>query len=150
MVVMRRDQPKQKAPRSKLPSANLFEKVLPSHLEVVPQLNEVYELQLALWESEALSDQEIVSNGAYFARVGDRCTRHFLMCRGEPVKIPKHSSSRLRSFFKSNQFKTGYATHGLFPYRGKFHPQMIKALLNIMGLKPGQTVLDPMMGSGTV
>lgn len=27
---------------------------------------------------------------------------------------------------------------------------MIKALMNIMGLKPGDTVLDPMMGSGTV
>ena len=27
---------------------------------------------------------------------------------------------------------------------------MTKALLNIMGLKPGETVLDPMMGSGTV
>jgi hypothetical protein len=27
---------------------------------------------------------------------------------------------------------------------------MIKAIINIMGLKPGETVLDPMMGSGTV
>jgi tRNA G10 N-methylase Trm11 len=27
---------------------------------------------------------------------------------------------------------------------------MIKALKNIVGLKPGDTVLDPMMGSGTV
>jgi hypothetical protein len=55
----------------------------------------------------------------------------------------------LKTFFQANQFKTGYATHGLFPYRGKFHPQMVKALLNVMGLKPGETVLDPMMGSGT-
>src|SRR2546426_10359612 len=77
-------------------------------------------------------------------------TRHFLMCSGEPVRLPQHSSSRLRSFFQTNQFKTGYATHGLFPYRGKFHPQMIKGLLNVMGLKPDDTVLDPMMGSGTV
>ena len=42
-----------------------------------------------------------------------------------------------------------YATHGLFPYRGKFHPQMIKAIINIIGVKPGETILDPMMGSGT-
>jgi len=27
---------------------------------------------------------------------------------------------------------------------------MIKGLINIMGLKPGETLLDPMMGSGTV
>lgn len=120
------------------------------HLELVPQLNEVYELELAYYESKILTDEEIVRNGAYFARVGNTLTRHFLMCSGEPVQLPQHSSSRLRSFFKTNQFKTGYATHGLFPYRGKFHPQMIKGLINVMGLKPGDTVLDPMMGSGTV
>jgi SAM-dependent methyltransferase len=126
--------------------ASLF----PKHLELVPQLNEFYELELAYYESKILTDEEIIRNGAYFARVGDMLTRHFLMCSGEPVRLPQHSSSRLRSFFQNNQFKTGYATHGLFPYRGKFHPQMIKGLINVMGLKPGDTVLDPMMGSGTV
>lgn len=129
---------------------DIYSLLFPRHLELVPQLNETYELELAFYESRALTDEEIIRNGAYFARVGDTLTRHFLMCRGEPVKLPQYSSSRLRSFFETNQFKTGYATHGLFPYRGKFHPQMIKALMNIMGLKPGDVVLDPMMGSGTV
>ncbi|MCL6479520.1 MAG: hypothetical protein K6T65_14130 [Peptococcaceae bacterium] len=131
-------------------SSSIYQRMFPSHLELVPQLNEVYELELAFYESQVLSDEEIILNGAYFARVGNRFTRHFLICSGEPVRLPQHSSSRLRSFFQTNQFKTGYATHGLFPYRGKFHPQMIKALINIMGLKPGDIVLDPMMGSGTV
>jgi SAM-dependent methyltransferase len=131
-------------------SQNIYQRLFPKHLELVPQLNEVYELELAFYESQMLRDEEMIRNGAYFARVGDTFTRHFLMCRGEPVLLPQHSSSRLRSFFQTNQFKTGYATHGLFPYRGKFHPQMIKALINVMGLKPGDTVLDPMMGSGTV
>lgn len=131
-------------------SEGMYGRIFPSHLEIIPQLNEVYELALAFYESQLLSEDDLVQNGAYFARVGKRLTRHYLMCTGEPVRLPKHSSSRLRSFFISNQFKTGYATHGLFPYRGKFHPQMIKALINVMGLKPGETVLDPMMGSGTV
>ena len=126
------------------------ESLFSKHLELVPQLNEVYELELAYYESKILTDEEIIRNGAYFARVGDTLTRHFLICSGEPVRLPQHSSSRLRSFFRTNQFKTGYATHGLFPYRGKFHPQMIKGVINVMGLKPGETVLDPMMGSGTV
>ncbi len=131
-------------------SRGVKESVFPRHLELVPQLNEVYELELAYYESKILTDEGIIRNGAYFARVGDTLTRHFLMCSGEPVRLPQHSSSRLRSFFRTNQFKTGYATHGLFPYRGKFHPQMIKGVINVMGLKPGETVLDPMMGSGTV
>jgi SAM-dependent methyltransferase len=124
--------------------------LFPQNLELIPQLNELYELELAYYESKILEDDEIIKNAAYFARVGNTLTRHFLMCSGEPVRLPQHSSSRLRSFFQTNQFRTGYATHGLFPYRGKFHPQMIKGIINIMGLKPGDTILDPMMGSGTV
>ena len=131
-------------------SQGVKDNLFPTHLELVPQLNEVYELELAHYESKILTEEGIIRNGAYFARVGDTLTRHFLICSGEPVRLPQHSSSRLRSFFQNNQFKTGYATHGLFPYRGKFHPQMIKGLINVMGLKPGDTVLDPMMGSGTV
>jgi DNA modification methylase len=43
-----------------------------------------------------------------------------------------------------------YATHGLHAYKGKFYPQLAKSLLNLAQLKPGQTVLDPFCGSGTV
>lgn len=42
-----------------------------------------------------------------------------------------------------------YLTHWIYPYKGKFHPQMIRALLNIMQIKEGDTVLDPFVGSGT-
>jgi SAM-dependent methyltransferase len=42
-----------------------------------------------------------------------------------------------------------YLTHWIYPYKGKFHPQMIRAALNIIGLEPGETVLDPFVGSGT-
>lgn len=42
-----------------------------------------------------------------------------------------------------------YLTHWIYPYKGKFHPQMIRALMNIIGLKKGDTVLDPFIGSGT-
>ncbi len=125
-------------------------KVFPAHLELIPQINEMYEMELASAEAALMSDEELVRNAGYFARVEKEWTRHFLICSGEPLRLPRHSSSQLRSFFQSNQFRTGYATHGLFPYRGKFHPQMIKGLLNAMGLRPGETVVDPMMGSGTV
>jgi len=135
---------------SELFSENIYGLLLPGHLQLIPGLNEVYELELAFYESKTLTYEEIVRRGAYFAQVGEQPTLHTLICSGEALQLPRYSSARLRSFFETKQFKTGYATHGLFPYRGKFHPQMIKALINIMGLKNGETVLDPMMGSGTV
>ena len=44
-------------------------------------------------------------------------------------------SASAKAYFENGVFSTGYATHGLFPYRGKFHPQLIKALINIIGIK---------------
>lgn len=129
---------------------DLIGHLFPPERQLVPNVDEAYELEIAFLEHQFLSDSELIRNGAYFSKIEDTFTRHFQMCTGAPLRLPDYSSSRLKSFFGKNLFRTGYATHGLFPYRGKFHPQMIKGLMNIMRLKPGDTVLDPMMGSGTV
>ncbi|MGC8490662.1 MAG: TRM11 family SAM-dependent methyltransferase [Syntrophobacteraceae bacterium] len=135
---------------SSLSSRDMYTALFPGHLQLIPGMSDLYELELAFLESKLLTDDEVIRRGAYFARVGGCPTYHAQICSGETLRLPNFSSARLRSFFESKQFKTSYATHGLFPYRGKFHPQMVKALINIMGLKPGDTILDPMMGSGTV
>ncbi len=131
-------------------TTGLTDAIFPAARQLLSNLDDIYELELAFYENSLLDDAGLLRNGAYFAKVGSRFTNHFLMCAGDPLKLPNFSSSRLKSFIQKNIFRTGYGTHGLFPYRGKFHPQMIKGLLNAMGLKPGDTVLDPMMGSGTV
>lgn len=129
--------------------APLRNKLFHGHLELLPQLNEIYELELAFAESQVLSDDELLKYGAYFASVNGCETNHYRLCAGDALLLPSSASSKRRRFFVKNQFRTGYSTHGLFPYRGKFHPQMIKGLLNMTGLRPGDSVLDPMMGSGT-
>lgn len=42
-----------------------------------------------------------------------------------------------------------YATHGIHEYRGKFFPQLVRALINIAQLPDDSLVVDPMCGSGT-
>ena len=44
---------------------------------------------------------------------------------------------------------TRYSVHGLHEYKGKFNPQVAKAVLNIFGIGPGSRVFDPFCGSGT-
>ncbi len=43
-----------------------------------------------------------------------------------------------------------YLTHGIHPYKGKFYPQLVRPLLNILDVPKGGTVFDPFCGSGTV
>ncbi len=69
---------------------------------------------------------------AYFESIGGTKTDYF------------HISKRNRTR-SVNQ----YLTHWIYPYKGKFHPQMIRAALNICKLSSGDTVLDPFVGSGT-
>ena len=43
-----------------------------------------------------------------------------------------------------------YLTHGIHPYKGKFYPQLVRPLLNILKVEAGGKVFDPFCGSGTV
>ena len=111
----------------------------------------IYELALAELELQALGAHFEVTNGL----------REFKLLEAEDVE-------RLRKKLAYFKFVKGeytdyfhiiqknitrsinqYLTHWIYPYKGKFHPQMIRALLNIIGLNYDDTVLDPFIGSGT-
>ncbi|MBI4289677.1 MAG: hypothetical protein HY671_14770 [Chloroflexi bacterium] len=42
-----------------------------------------------------------------------------------------------------------YGPHDIHEYRGKFFPQLVKALFNYSGISAGAMAMDPMCGSGT-
>jgi hypothetical protein len=119
--------------------------------ELIENVQFIYELALAELELEAFGVDFKVTNSlrgfvlrnlpdvdtlvrrlAYFKTVGNRTTDYYRLTR----------YNRTRSV---NQ----YLTHWIYPYKGKFHPQMIRALLNILKLEANETVLDPFVGSGT-
>lgn len=122
--------------------------LFPEKLTLLPQVSQRYEFELAYGESQILSDSELVERSAYFYKVNGRTTNHYRICQRRPVQVDPDLKHR-QNFFDANAYGVGYATHGLFPYRGKFHPQMIKGIMNIVGLKRGDVVLDPMCGCGT-
>jgi len=130
---------------------SLLEKLFDKNYQLIDGTDEIFELDLALWEYEVLSKKELVDKSAYFKLVDGKETAHFKTCNLQNLEeVHKNSSFRTKVFFLDGKYSTGYATHSLFPYRGKFHPQLIRALLNILEVKPGNVVLDPMAGSSTV
>ncbi|MFH0766407.1 MAG: hypothetical protein V2A61_08320 [Calditrichota bacterium] len=113
----------------------------------------VYELNLACLELEAsginyqlsqdLRHFSVSDEGTLrMAQFGSR-TAYFKEVLGRPTT---YSQIVLKNRTRSvNQ----YLTHWIYPYKGKFHPQMIRALLNIIGIKPGEILFEPFCGSGT-
>lgn len=129
----------------------LISKLFDENYQLIDGTDDIFELDLALWEYECLSEDELIKKSAYFKKVKDLETHHYKECNLQNLEeIHKDSSFRTKNFFLNGKYSTGYATHSLFPYRGKFHPQMIRALLNILNIKEGDFVLDPMGGSGTL
>lgn len=133
---------------SKIDVPSLKSELIPEGFELIEGLNSIYELEFAMAEVRSLDREELLRRSAYFARIDGMETIHHKLCTDLHL-LGSSASTRLRAFFGRFKYKTGYATHGLFPYRGKFHPQLIKGLLNVMRLKRGDIVLDPMTGSGT-
>jgi DNA modification methylase len=119
--------------------------------ELIENVQFIYELALAELELKAFGVDFAIRNSlrefvlknpsnvdllarrlAYFKTLGARTTNYY--------RLTKYNQTR-----SVNQ----YLTHWIYPYKGKFHPQMIRALLNILKMKAKETVLDPFVGSGT-
>ena len=118
-------------------------------ITLLPSVTELFELELAYLEYNTIPTKQLLERSAYIQSINGRFSKHFLLYNNNPKVLTESRSSKTKNYFENRVFSTGYATHGLFPYRGKFHPQLIKALINIISLRPGDKLLDPMCGSGT-
>jgi len=118
-------------------------------VKLFPSVNELFELELAHLENKCLPSDQLLERTAFIQSVDNKFSKHYLLYSKKVEEIHSSRSTVTQAYFEDRQFSTGYATHGLFPYRGKFHPQLIKGLINILNIKNGETILDPMAGSGT-
>jgi len=129
--------------------SSFLQSLFEDKVELLPSVNELFELELAYLEYNGLPKGDLLDRLAYFKSINGKFTKHFLMYNHPTKALTDNRTASTKAYFENGLFSTGYATHGLFPYRGKFHPQLIKALINIIGIKKGENILDPMCGSGT-
>lgn len=97
--------------------------------------------RLAYWEAvgpdEVVSAQAKRESTVNVVRNGiDLAELESLLPFGASIPLPNRRCLR-------------YGTHGIHEYRGKFFPQLVRALLNIAETPQRGWVLDPMSGSGT-
>jgi len=129
----------------------VIERLINAKNQLIDGTDEIFELDLAIWEQESFNEHELIKRSAYFKSINGQETNHYKFCNYQNLEeIHKDSSFRTKVYFLEGKYSRGYSTHSLFPYRGKFHPQLIRGIINILKIQPGSTILDPMAGSGTV
>ena len=92
--------------------------------------------------------QDLFRRLAYWEQIGNLALEPTFQILLESEKhLTDLSGQSNFKFHKSRKLR--YGPHGIHEYRGKFFPQLVKALINFAGLQPGEVVIDPMCGSGT-
>ena len=120
-------------------------------LKLLDNIQFIYELALARLELQSFNPDLKVTNDFREFEIKDDGNFNELKKRLAYFKTVNGDYSDYYYLQKYNQTKSvnQFLTHWIYPYKGKFHPQMIRALLNIIKMKEGETLLDPFVGSGT-
>jgi DNA modification methylase len=67
-----------------------------------------------------------------------------------PATETMQVGKRLEDYFAVREEPSLYLTHYMHPYKGKFHPKMVRALLNYVFPREPGTVMDNFAGCGTL
>ncbi len=132
---------------------NLDSKDSQRDLMLLDNVQFIYELSLAKLELKVLGVDFEVTNGLREFKILNKSEeqKELIKRRGSYYKTIDGQFTDYFHIIQKNQTRSvnQYLTHWIYPYKGKFHPQMIRALLNIIGLKEGDIVFEPFSGSGT-
>lgn len=131
----------------------------PSKLEWRQYAYFPYERVFAQLEAERLSQSAalegdcglILPDGSITAANADRLTYfgRVVLSGGREI-IPQQARLEASAHSTTTERQaTRYSAHGLHEYKGKFNPQVVRAIGNILGLQADASVLDPFCGSGT-
>ncbi len=118
-----------------------------------------YEKELAKREIEALikpnkltvEEDKVIFNGeiksanlnrlVYFASYSSQGETKETLQRRLESSCTKTGHQRRQS--------TRYSVHGIHEYKGKFNPQIVRGILNVLDIPSGSNLIDPFCGSGT-
>jgi len=122
-----------------------------ANLKLLDNIQFIYELALAKLELQSFYPDLKVTNDFREFEIKENSNLDILKRRLAYFKTINGEYSDYYYLQKYNQTKSvnQYLTHWIYPYKGKFHPQMIRALMNIIKIKNGETLFDPFVGSGT-
>lgn len=133
------------------PISSTKSSVHPMQFKLFDNVQFIYELALAKFELEAIGvDFKVAENLRTFDCKTSSNTDYLKKRLAYFQKVDGETTDYARIVNKNiTRSPNQYLTHWIYPYKGKYHPQMIRALLNVIEAKKGDLILDPFVGSGT-
>lgn len=106
---------------------------------------ELTDVKSKTWEITAVKDDIQLKRLAYFMKGTD------ITGKKEVYTTQYELESACREVMGQSEKRqsTRYSVHGLHEYKGKFNPQVVRGILNFLGVEYEANVLDPFCGSGT-
>ena len=86
----------------------LIEKLFDRDIELLPSVNELFELELAFLEYNCLPKNCLLDRLAYFKSIEGNLTKHFLMYNKSIKPIINNRSISTKTYFENGLFSTGY------------------------------------------
>ena len=86
----------------------LIEKLFDRDIELLPSVNELFELELAFLEYNCLPENCLLDRLAYFKSIEGNLTKHFLMYNKSIKPIINNRSISTKTYFENGLFSTGY------------------------------------------
>jgi hypothetical protein len=122
-----------------------------------------YELDLVRWQLEQLQyDSLDLTGDRWLASASETLLHHSPSDLVSLAFVDSFEADGIRHATQSRLLEGGdllgqrsrsqahrYLVHGFHQYRGKFYPQIARALIVGARLSPGEVVFDPFVGSGT-
>ncbi len=118
-----------------------------------------YERELAIAEGTALLRAgRVETNDNYVIFHASKPERARSLTYFKSYELDGHTAPTVQAVIERNGLpisepirrqSTRYSVHGLHDYKGKFNPQIARAIMNSAALKKHSLVLDPFSGSGT-
>ena len=100
-----------------------------------------------------LSPDKIIEEGEFLLAHGCRhpeAAKRLVYFSAYLLDGPTHYTTQYeREQNGEKKQNTRYFAHGIHEYKGKFNPQIVRAIMNICGIDDKSLILDPFCGSGT-
>ncbi len=141
----------EKAQQSSVLSSNDSKSQADKKITLIDTVQFIYQLELAQLELRSLGAQFNVKDGFREFELIDAEDEERIRKRVAHFKLVHGKYTDYFRIIAKKRTKAinQYLTHWFYPHAAKFHPQMIRSLLNVIGLRRGDTLLDPFIGSGT-